>query len=63
MSKKDPEIHEPVPCPHCGKQLLRMEMNRDDGPDGPRWIIRIAGKMNAAAMKGVARLLKGWAEQ
>jgi hypothetical protein len=63
MSK---EVNEPIACPHCDKPLARITMQRDDGgglstPD-PRWYVLIAGRMNATALKGIAKLMKGWAD-
>lgn len=63
MASKQVEENEPVACPHCGTTLKRLEMTREGDPDDPRWVIRIAGRMNAAAMKALAKLLKGWADQ
>jgi len=62
VGKRDPEVNEPIACPHCGETLKRLEMQREDTPDGPRWVLRIAGRMNAAALRGLAKLMKGWAD-
>jgi hypothetical protein len=60
--KSEPEENEPVPCPHCGATLKRLEMQREGDLDDPRWVVRIAGRMNRAAIRGLARLLRGWAD-
>lgn len=66
LSKEDfPEsIWEAVSCPHCGKKLDRILMQREDEPnlkDGARWRVVIAGVFNRVALKDVAKLMKGWA--
>lgn len=66
LSKEDfpDSIWESVPCPHCGKMLDRILMQREDEPnlkDGARWRVVIAGVFNRAALKDVAKLMKGWA--
>lgn len=57
MSK---EINEPTICPHCEKPLQRIDMTRDDSGAEPMWLIRIAGRMNAAAVRNIAKLMRGW---
>lgn len=66
LSKEDfpDSIWEPVPCPHCGKKLDRILMQAEKEPnlkDGARWRVVIAGVFNRAALKDVAKLMKGWA--
>lgn len=63
-TRRDPEENDPIACPHCGKTLDRIFMQRETSLErGERIRLLVAGLMNATALRALAKLLKGWADQ
>ncbi|NUO50696.1 MAG: hypothetical protein HOV80_17740 [Polyangiaceae bacterium] len=63
MPPQSTEENEPISCPHCGSQLDRFTFERVATANGDRFRLLIAGFMNTTALKNIAKLLKGWADQ